>query len=54
MFHFFKKDNSWQEEERARLNDLSEKELMIEILIELEKVNDNCEDIARKIIIWSN
>jgi len=40
--------------ERERLLHLSEKELMIELILQLEKVNRKCDDIARKIVIWSN
>lgn len=40
--------------ERARLQELSEKELMIEMLIELKRIDRRCNDIARKIVIWSD
>jgi len=40
--------------ERERLSRLSEKELLIELILQLEKVNRKCDDIARKIVIWSN
>ena len=39
---------------RENLNLRSEKELLIELLIELKKLNNKCDDIARKIVIWSN
>ena len=39
---------------REELNSLTEKELMIEMLIELKKINNGCDDIARKIVIWSD
>jgi len=40
--------------ERERLSRLSEKALLIELVLQLEKVNRKCDDIARKIVIWSN
>ena len=43
-----------EQEERGYLTSLSEKELMIEMLIELKKLNNKCDDIARKIVIWSD
>lgn len=43
-----------EQEMRENLNLRSEKELLIEVLIELKKLNNKCDDIARKIVIWSN
>ena len=43
-----------EQEVRESLNLLSEKELIIEVLIELKKLNSKCDDIARKIVIWSD
>ena len=40
--------------ERERLLHLSEKELLVELILQLEKVNRKCDDIRRKIVIWSN
>ena len=40
--------------ERMRLQNLSEKELLIEIVIELKRISNKCDDIGRKIVIWSN
>ena len=40
--------------EKERLNNMSEKELLIEMIMELKKINQKCDDIARKIVIWSN
>ncbi len=54
---FRKKSNNKtinEQEERERLNLLSEKELLIELIIELKKVSIKCDDIARKIVIWSD
>ncbi len=42
------------QEEKEKLNNLSEKELLILLIIELKKVNIKCADIARKIVIWSD
>ena len=39
--------------ERERLNQMTEKELMIEMIIEMKKIDRRCDDIARKIVIWS-
>ena len=47
--------------ERNRLASLSEKELLIEAIIELKKIKYNsriissqCDEIARRIVVWSN
>lgn len=40
--------------ERIRLNSLSEKELMVEIILELKNISIKCDEIGRKIVIWSN
>lgn len=39
--------------ERQRLMNLTEKELMVEMVILLEKLNKQCSDIESSIIIWS-
>ena len=44
----------YDQETRAHLNSLSEKELLIEVLLALKMLNDKCDDIARKIVIWSD
>lgn len=55
MFGKSKNNNTANEQElRAHLTSLSEKELLIEMLIELKKLGDKCDDIARKIVIFSN
>ena len=55
MFQNIFKNNTVNEQElRERLNVLSEKELLIEVLIELKKINNKCDDIGRKIVIWSD
>ena len=55
MFKRLMNRNTVNEEEvREYLNSLSEKELIIEVLIELRKLNNKCDDIARKIVIWSD
>ena len=43
-----------EEAEQERLLRLSEKELLIELILQLEKVNRKCDDISSKIVIWSN
>lgn len=40
--------------EKDRLNHMSEKELLVELILELKKIDRKCDDIARKIVIWSN
>ena len=40
--------------ERERLSQLSEKELLIELVLQLEKVNRKCDDIGRNIVVYSN
>ena len=40
--------------EKERLNNMSEKELLVELILELKKIDRKCDDIARKIVIWSN
>ena len=40
--------------EKERLNNMSEKELLIEMIMELKRIDHKCDDIARKIVIWSN
>lgn len=54
MFDWNRNANKIIDAERERLRNLSEKELMIEIIIELQKINENCDDIGRKIVVWSD
>lgn len=55
MFKRLMNKNTVNEQEvRECLNSLSEKELLIEVLLELKTLNDKCDDIARKIVIWSD
>ena len=53
--------NQQIQEERNRLESFSEKELLIEAIIELKKIKYNsriissqCDEIARRIVVWSN
>lgn len=49
------KYNAQEEQaERERLQTLSEKELMVEMLMELKIISRKCDDIRRKIVTWSN
>ena len=41
-------------EERNRLLAMSEKELLIEILLELKRVEDRIEDVERSVRIYGN
>lgn len=50
----FKKNIIDEQEEKDRLSSLSEKELYIEMILELKKINDKCDDIARKIVVFGN
>ena len=43
-----------EQDEKNRLNNLSEKELLIEMIIKLTKIENKCNDIARKIVIWND
>ena len=43
-----------EQAERERLQALPEKELLIEMLIELKRVDKKCDDIATKIVIYSD
>ena len=40
--------------EKARLMELSEKELLVEMILELKRISEKCDEIGRKIVIWSN
>ena len=40
--------------ERARLDQMTEKELLIEMIIKLDLISQKCEEIGRKIVIYSN
>ena len=42
------------EAERPRLMELSEKELLVEMILELKRISEKCDEIGRKIVIWSN
>ena len=55
MFNWFNSGSSQDEDaERNQLMELSEKELMVEIIIKLETISQKCDEIGRKIVIWSN
>ena len=43
-----------REEEKQALMTMSEKELMVEILLELKKLNRQSKKIARNQVIWSD
>ena len=43
-----------REEEKQALMSMSEKELMVEILLELKKLNKQSKKIARNQVIWSD
>ncbi len=55
MFDLLKKAPEIDPEaEKARLMELSEKELLIEMIRELKRISEKCDEIGRKIVIWSN
>ena len=55
MFGWNKRVDLENEEfERERLNQMTEKELLIEMIIELKRIDVKCNDIAHKIVLWSN
>ena len=55
MFNWFNGSSRQDEDaERNQLMELSEKELMVEIIIKLETISQKCDVIGRKIFIWSN
>lgn len=41
------------EAEKARLMELSEKELLVEMILELKRISEKCDEIGRKIVIWA-
>ena len=54
MFGRFRTNNEEQlRMEKDRLNNMSEKELLVELILELKKIDRKCDDIARKIVVWS-
>ena len=55
MFNWFNNSSRQDEDaDRNQLMQLSEKELMVEIIIKLETISQKCGEIGRKIVIWSN
>lgn len=55
MFDWLKKDLAIDPEvEKVRLMELSEKELLVEMILELKRISEKCDEIGRKIVVWSN
>ena len=55
IFDRLKEENVKQREEKKQaLMTMSEKELMVEILLELKKLNKQSKKIARNQVIWSD
>lgn len=55
MFDWLKKAPAIDPEaEKARLMELSEKELLTEMILELKRISEKCDEIGRKIVIWNN
>lgn len=42
------------ETEKESLMELSEKELLIEMILELKKISLKCDKIGRKIVVWGD
>ena len=42
------------ETERANIMNLNEKEILIEIILELKRISEKCDDIGKRIVLWSN
>lgn len=42
------------ETERANLMNLNEKEILIEIILELTKISEKCDNIGKRIVLWSD
>ena len=42
------------ETERANLMNLNEKEILIEIILELKRISEKCDNIGKRIVLWSN
>ena len=40
--------------EKERLMSLSEKELMVEMILKLNEVSNKCDDIKKTVIVWSD
>lgn len=55
MFDWLKKAPAIDlEVEKARLMELSEKDLLTEMILELKRISEKCDEIGRKIVIWNN
>ena len=55
MFDWLKKAPATDSEsEKARLMELIEKELLVEMILELKRISEKCDEIGRKIVIWNN
>jgi len=62
MFEKLKEKNRQRAEERERqlqarrqsLLAMSEKELLVELLLEMERINDRLDDIEGKIVLYGN
>ncbi len=44
----------WKDNEKQRLLTMSEKELLVEIALELKEINGKCDAIQRKQVIFSD
>ena len=47
-------ENSEPDLETERANLMNQKEILIEIILELKKISEKCDDIGKRIVLWSN
>ena len=40
--------------EKESLIDLSEKELLVEMILEMKRISEECDEIGRKIVVWGD
>ena len=55
MFDWLKKASTIDPEvEKVRLMEPSEKGLLVEMILKLKRIREKCDEIGRKIVVWSN
>ena len=56
MFDWLKKASTIdpEAEKKVRLMEPSEKGLLVEMILKLKRIREKCDEIGRKIVIWSN
>ena len=54
MFDWLKKASTIDPEaEKVRLMEPSEKGLLVEMILKLKRIREKCDEIGRKIVVWS-